>query len=383
MKRIILCTLCLFFSSLLSSYASHVIGGRIGYTHVSDSTYKVTLVIYTDCTGNSLLLSDMQGMSPNVWASTDTVKRLVQLTIDTALSGVPLMPPCAQPLVDQCTSLTSLIPGFRKYVYSANFTLLSAAKNWRFLYDGTNAVPSGPPPYSGRSLQVTNLLMSGSIMQLMATVSGQFPGSSPVITNTISTYFCMGFPGAYNPGIIDPDGDSITVSLVAPMNGNTGISAPYMSPFTPTAPLATTWGGFLFSPATGNMSFMPNQFQRSVVVYKIDKSRAGILIGSSEYEMTVLVKGCSDPCTLDIAATNKDEQTTIYPDPATDHINISSATFDYSSVTISNALGQVVLTQKLVAKETTLNTSNLAPGVYYLLLQGNNTRKMQKVVISR
>ncbi|PQJ12080.1 hypothetical protein CJD36_009845 [Flavipsychrobacter stenotrophus] len=383
MKRILLLTFCLLFTSLFSSYATHVIGGRIGYTHLSDSTYKVTLVIYTDCTGDSLLLSYMQGMSPNVWASTDTVKRLVPLTIDTALSGVPLMPPCPQPLVDQCTSLTSLIPGFRKYVYSANFTLLSAAKTWLFLYDGTNASSFAPPVSSGRSLQVTNLLSSGSTMQLMATVSGRFPGSSPVITNAISTYFCMGFPGAYNPGIIDPDGDSITVSLVAPMNGNTGIFAPYVSPYTATAPLAIVPGSFLFSPATGNMSFMPNQFQRSVVVYKIDKSRAGILIGSSEYEMTVLVEGCSDPCTLDIAATNKDEQTTIYPDPAIDQMNISSATFDYSSVTISNALGQAVLTQKLVTKETTVNISHLPCGVYYLLLEGNNTRKMHKVVISR
>ncbi len=43
------CAFFLLLTSSLSVYASHIVGGDLYYTHVSGSTYKVTLALYGDC----------------------------------------------------------------------------------------------------------------------------------------------------------------------------------------------------------------------------------------------------------------------------------------------------------------------------------------------
>ena len=50
MKKFLI-LIAVIFSGITSSYASHLMGAEITYTHVSGDDYEVTLVVYRDCSG--------------------------------------------------------------------------------------------------------------------------------------------------------------------------------------------------------------------------------------------------------------------------------------------------------------------------------------------
>jgi hypothetical protein len=52
----------------------------------------------------------------------------------------------------------------------------------------------------------------------------------------------------------------------------------------------------------------------------------------------------------------------------------------FNSCTITNAIGSVMMNQVITNAETRLDIKNLAPGVYYISLKGDNGSKVQKFV---
>ncbi len=76
-----------------------------------------------------------------------------------------------------------------------------------------------------------------------------------------------------------------------------------------------------------------------------------------------------------------------YPNPANDVVNVNIDLTNSASVTLSlvNELGQVVLTNNRMLNSgknsVQLNTSNIAPGVYFLNITSNNSRATSKIVI--
>jgi hypothetical protein len=68
----------------------------------------------------------------------------------------------------------------------------------------------------------------------------------------------------------------------------------------------------------------------------------------------------------DVIAKNK---ITLYPNPVTDHVNISiEKPAEISNIAIVNVTGQEVFASHTIDKETTVNTSKLAPGSYFITL---------------
>jgi hypothetical protein len=76
----------------------------------------------------------------------------------------------------------------------------------------------------------------------------------------------------------------------------------------------------------------------------------------------------------------------VYPNPATDQLNISIYNIDYKTayVSLKNSLGQEVLNSKMssVDLSTQINTSTLAKGVYFLTIKlDHNKGYHQKISI--
>ena len=97
---------------------------------------------------------------------------------------------------------------------------------------------------------------------------------------------------------------------------------------------------------------------------------------------------CSPCGTLGIENTPSASQASAYPNPATDELNVpfTLTAAGNTVVTLSNALGQTVATQRFtgVSKgKAVFNTSGLAPGVYMYTVTADGKRMSGRVAVTK
>ena len=79
----------------------------------------------------------------------------------------------------------------------------------------------------------------------------------------------------------------------------------------------------------------------------------------------------------------------VYPNPASDLLTaeFSLAVYGQAQLQLLNMLGQVLITQDIVASQsmekTLMDVSTLEAGVYYVTLQAGDEKRVQRVVITR
>jgi len=271
----------------VSASASHIFGIDLYYTHVGGNTYTIHLVVYGDCSSSvfytlSTATPSIDIYNGNTYLSTTT------LTVQPPTNGIEVTPVCpSQAANTQCTSLTNPLPGIKKFVYTGNVTLPGTSSVYRFLFTGT----MGGSTTAGRSSTITNINSPGTtIIQLVDTLNNVGSANSNSVYTSIPTpFFCINSASNYNPGAVDPEGDSLAFALVPGIDASTGSSVSYISPYSATAPLAVTAGTFSFNSSTGQLAFTPNVTQRSLVVFNVEEYRAGVLKGTSQREMTIVV----------------------------------------------------------------------------------------------
>jgi hypothetical protein len=96
--------------------------------------------------------------------------------------------------------------------------------------------------------------------------------------------------------------------------------------------------------------------------------------------------GCNSPteveeaCLISVGETGVENQITLFPNPADKTISIGvNDGFEIEEVFISNHLGQVVLQKKPV--NNFLDVSALQPGVYFIEINSNQSKTIQKIII--
>ena len=295
------------------TYASHILGAELSYTHVTGNTYKVTCVLYGDCSpGSSLPFATLHYANPYICIFDSSIYfTTVHLVIQSPDTGVEVTMLCPGD-TSQCLSTTSIIPGVTKFIYSANITLPHTSSCWRFIYTGDN----GPGSAAGRAASITNLSAPGStIMELVDTLNNNTgPNSSIAFTDSLRMNFCINQHDDFTPNPVDPDGDSLYIFLTTATNGSDGggtsgscIGSGTLSyigsawpgmPISATLPLQVATDSFTLNSHTGDISFYPNAFQRADVLYNIQEYRSGILVGTSQHEFNLVVLDCSStfPC---------------------------------------------------------------------------------------
>ncbi|MBX2905665.1 MAG: gliding motility-associated C-terminal domain-containing protein [Taibaiella sp.] len=287
------------------TYASHIVGADMYYTHVTGLTYKITVVLYGDCgPASAAAFASLPAGSPKVCVyngGTLEPGMPLNLTIEPPSPGVEITPICPDSLpYTQCTNPTYTIPGIKRFVYSATYTLPTTSVVWRFVFNGQYGGST-----AGRAAAITNITGTSTI-QLIDTLNNLSVAnnSNPTMTTVPTPFFCLNQPNSYNPGAVDPNGDFLNFTLVPAVDGTTvcsvGTSVTYTGiawpgqPVTAATPLRCTAGSFIFDPLTGQISFFPNFLQRAVVVYNIREFRGGVFVGSCQREMTFLVRTCTN-----------------------------------------------------------------------------------------
>lgn len=279
--------------------ANHLLGGELFYQYMSGAsngeTYKVTLILYGDCgsAGSNGAFALLNSATPVLEVYNSNVHfSTFNLTIDPANSDKEITPVCPeQKDSTKCSSLSYVLPGVKKYTYTATVTLSGTSADWRFAFEGqlTNSL-------AGRSTIIGNIFNTGGqVIFLEATLNNTLaPNSSTVYTSPPTPFFCINTPQGYNLGAIDPNGDSLHYSLIpARIDAFTNVN--YIAPYSPVTPLPTVPTTFNFSSATGQMNFTPNLTMNSVVVNKVDEYRNGVKVGSNMREMTfVILPNCNN-----------------------------------------------------------------------------------------
>ncbi len=277
----LLALLALHFNAV----ASHTFGGELLYTYLSGNTYKVSLTIYGDCAAVST--NQLPGARPEIQLYNGTVLvNTFTLSLE-AGSAVEVSPVCDDEINNtSCKLPGSPLPGVKQFVYSEEITIPVISANWRFVFQGAfgNSL-------AGRANSITNVVIppGGSLMYLEALLNNSSgPNSSPQFTSLPTPFLCANKEQQYNQGAADSNGDSLVFSLTPALEEN-GSSVTYISPATGTNPLFTVAGSFSFNPENGQMSFIADRVQKSVVVNKVEEYKNGVLVGSSMREMTFIV----------------------------------------------------------------------------------------------
>ena len=290
MKKFFYYTFLLACCFSIKANASHIFGGDFYYSFVTGSTYNLTLVLYGDCGGSAY--PTLSTATPVIYIYREgSYQDSLQLQNTGPQEGLEVTPVCSSQLpYTSCKSTSNPLPGVKKFTYTGQINLSGPTAHWLFRFAGGMGQGLG----AGRSNSITNIVInqgSGSIMALEAELYNT-PGinNSPQFTSLPTPFYCINIPQNYNQGSVDQDNDSLRFSLVSALDGNSGGTAGYVSPYTATSPVATQ-SGLSFSAENGQLSFTPNIVQRSVVVNKVTEYRNGVKVGSAMREMTFVILG--------------------------------------------------------------------------------------------
>ncbi len=267
-------------------YATHYFGLDLYYTHLSGNTYRVTIVSWGDCSGAQF--PSFSKTRPRIYIKDgNTTVFDDYLTLQPPKDGVEVTSGCPADLKrTTCVDPKGTVPGVKKFVYSKVFTLPHTSSSWLFYYLGE----TDDVVIAGRSNSLTNVSPPGTI-SLGATLDNTHkPNSSPQFSTVATQFYCINTPTIYDPGGSDADGDSLVYELVPGIVP--GGTVTYVAGYSGSNPLAVTPGSFSFSGKTGELSFIPNLLQKSLVVYRVSEYRNGALIGSVMREMTMVVAPC-------------------------------------------------------------------------------------------
>jgi hypothetical protein len=110
-------------------------------------------------------------------------------------------------------------------------------------------------------------------------------------------------------------------------------------------------------------------------------NRAGIYFDDNDVVMTnsvVNTIGC--PTLNEPIVKPNASHISIYPNPTTGILTIKTPKDDFTSLAITNSIGQLLLNEPITNTLTTINGNTLAPGLYYLTLKGESGVEVRKFV---
>lgn len=270
------------FALALPLRADHFSGASITYECLSGNQYRIYLDIFLDCGGTPAQPQTLRFLS-DCGVSFDIPN--LNYTSFTEVS-----PLCASQLANStCNGGTE--PGFRKYRYQITLPL-SPCNQWRFEW------------YTccRNTLQNVNLT-PGTYVVASLNNAGGICDDSPVFADSGVPYVCVNQPVSYNPGVSDPDGNTLSFSLISAQ-----YAAPlpnpvtYINGYSGTTPIA----GMTFNSGNGQMSFTPTAIGYYAVVVEVRSFDSfGNLIGKVMRDLMFVVYACdgSPPISPGITST--------------------------------------------------------------------------------
>jgi len=322
-------TLFLIFTFNQKAIASHAVGIDIHYECLGGNQYHFFVEFYRDCDGIGAPASvNISMSSASCGINTSTTLTQVSSQEVSQICGAQ---------IPNTTCNGGSLPGIQQYTYSGTFTLPAECADWVISYS-TCCRNSG----------ITNLMNAGSQnLYVEATIDNTngLCNSSPIFNSLPTPYLCIGQPFSFNNGAVDPDGNTLVYTLINPLSAS-GTNIPYNGGYTANNPLAVT-GAFNFDPATGQMSFTPNQIQQGVITVLVEEYDAfGNLVGTTMRDIQVVVINCTNT------------------PPTGTGVNGSSTIFSYD-ICAGNSFCFDIISDDVDANATTMTWNQGIPGATF------------------
>ena len=129
-------------------------------------------------------------------------------------------------------------------------------------------------------------------------------------------------------------------------------------------------GGVVFS-----VNLKPNLPDGTVIT-----NQAGVYFDYNPVCMTNSVSNITGCWVNGVKEVKNQSQLIVYPNPATDELNITTSQLQYNELTITNSMGQTFVEQAVNSTHTAVNISKLAPGLYFITLSGDGGSETHKFV---
>lgn len=110
------------------------------------------------------------------------------------------------------------------------------------------------------------------------------------------------------------------------------------------------------------------------------KNSAAIYFDFNEPVITNTTLNTIDLLSVEQIAEREKQQVLVYPNPTSDEFVITLHEESvYETIKVINTVGQLYTTQKVTGVENKVNMSKAAPGIYFVILQGNGQHSVQKI----
>lgn len=283
----------LFFILVLSllnnrSYATHIAGGELSYTWISDSTYRINFKLYRDCSGvaqpTSLELCYKNVCDTNVY----TLTLNPPVTINGGIpNGTPVNSSCPS-YATTCNG--GIFPNYAEWWYTGIITLPSRCSKWIF-----SVVQGARNPDNNLSPVVAN-----ADFYVEATLNNVIAQGNNSVEFTVKPepFVCINQPYIYNNGAVDVDNDSLGYEVIQPEFANTICDTPTDIPFNSTIynlynnPMSSN-NTFELDTITGEMHFTPNLLGNYTFALRVTEYRNQVPISSVIRDMQVHVISCN------------------------------------------------------------------------------------------
>lgn len=351
----ILFTLLFFFTSILTSWATHFFATDLSYQCLGNNQYKVILRLYSDCSGTPPPnTADIELSSSSCGQTSSTIT----LNIDLVASGAETTPLCAT-----YTSLSACkggsIPAEQESIYTGIVTLSQGCSDWVISHSYV------------RSSYFTNLNNPGGTTTYIEATLNNLNGAcynSPQFTDYPMHYACAGSPYESNLGARDLDGDTLIYTLMAPATSASS-QASFVAGLSTNNPMQlAAASSFNFNNYTGDLSFTPQggSSQFAALAVRIDKMHNGQIVASSMQEMDmVITNSCNNPS---IQLLEQEVTMGIYSDDTTKFLNICNPSSVVAmSFELFNPSGDSILYYAAQSNlESVFGTGNFTVNIYYL-----------------
>ena len=281
-----------------SSWASHIIGGEIYYDSLGNNQYKITIEIYRDC--NSSTAFD-NPLNYTIFQADGSIY-LVRYISPYSQNVLPIVydDPCVTVPNDICVE---------RAIYIDTVTLPMSVQGYYISYQRccwTGAIDNIVDP-AGNGITLTTFIPGSSLVNVH-NQGARFINYPPLVLCSQNTL-------NFDHAAFDPDGDSLSYELMAPLLGGSLTNvvpdpedpAPYnpvsWNPsFSETVPFGAG-SNITIDPATGYMTFTPNMIGSFVAGVAVKEWRNGVLINTKIRTFGYRVVGCQVEVPIEVDVT--------------------------------------------------------------------------------
>ncbi len=224
--------------------ADHYAGATITYTCLGSNFYTVYLDLYLNCSGVPITAQKIRFQN--------------ECGVFFQQANLPLLfseevsPTCASQLANTTCQPGGTLPGFKRYRFSTT-VYLSPCNFWTMRWNiccrnTTENLLNTPGTYAAATLNN----------------SGGVCDNSPRFADNGVPFLCVNAPVSYNPGVSDPNGNTMLFSLISAQFDSVN-SVVYRAGFSGTVPIP----GLIFNSTTGQLNFVPTVSGNYVVVIQV------------------------------------------------------------------------------------------------------------------